>query len=74
MKNKLDLYLSAIKAAVDSLACKNKFEIAEFAHTRFEDEKLDTRDWDLWIQNYDQQRQIAVQLSTQKAFTPQPTQ
>jgi len=77
MKTKLQIYRSAQQAAVDSLGCKNKFEANGFARDRFNSEKLDARDWDYWIENYDQSRQMFDQLAKQKSFSPvdpQPAQ
>lgn len=70
MKTKLDLYLSAQKAAIDSLALKTTFEIREAAQKAFKDENLDARDFDFWIQTFDQQRQVCEAHAKQKSFSP----
>ena len=69
MKTKLQIYRSAEQAAEDSLRIKTKHEASLFAHKRFSDESLDPRDWDFWIQNYDQCRQTFDQLALQKSFS-----
>jgi hypothetical protein len=71
MKTKLQIYRSAQQAAEDSLAtAKTKYDSDGFARSRFNEEKLDPRDWDYWVQNYEQSRQVFAQLVTQKSFSP----
>jgi hypothetical protein len=75
MKTKLQIYRSAQQAAEDSLAAaKTKYDFDAFAKRRFDSEKLDPRDWDYWIQNFEQSRQMFVQLAAQKSFSPITTQ
>jgi len=73
-RTKLDIYRSAEQAAIDSLGCKNKFEIQDFANSRFKTEGLDQNDFDFWISVYEQQRQLFAQLVSQKAFSNKPTE
>lgn len=75
MKTKLQIYRSSQQAAEDSLtSAKTPYESDAFARSRFDAENLDPRDWDYWIQNYNQSRQIFAQLVTQKSFSPVQTQ
>jgi len=70
MKTKLQIYRSAQQAAEESLtAAKSQYESDAFARSRFDAEKLDPRDWDYWVQNYNQSRQAFAQLATQKSFS-----
>lgn len=69
-KTKLDLFLSAAKAAVDSLGQTNSLDVVQFSVARFESETLDKRDWDYWSQNFNQHRQTFAQLKTQQSNSP----
>jgi len=71
-KTLFDLYQSAHKAALGTLAVVSSFARENAAIEAFNADANDPADWDYWKQQFDQRRAIMLQLKTQPAPSAKP--